>query len=78
MSWVDTGSGLDDLVLYISERWDKVGMFYSSNIGVYGLGVFLDLVSNLVEHFEGGFATDGSDVSSLEKVVLVVNVARHG
>ena len=50
----------------------------SSNIGVDGLGIFLDLVFKLVERFKGGFSTDGSDVSFLEKGVLVINVARHG
>ena len=50
-------------------------MFYSSNIGVYGLGVFLDLVSKLVEHFQGWFDTDGIDVSSLKKGTLVIKVA---
>ena len=53
-------------------------MCSSSKIGVDGLGICLDLVLKLVERFEGGFATDGSEVSSLEKGVLVINVARHG
>ena len=53
-------------------------MCSSSDIGVDGLVVCLHLVSKLVEHFEGGFATDGSDISSLENGVLVINVACHG
>ena len=34
---------------------------------------FLDLISKLVEHFKGRFATDGIDVSSLEEGLLVIN-----
>ena len=33
--------------------------------------------SELVEHFEGGFATDGSEVGSLKEGVLVINIVRH-
>ena len=55
-----------------------MSMCSSSEIVVYGLGICLDLVSKLVESFEGGFDTDGSEVISLEKVVLVINIARHG
>ena len=53
-------------------------MCSSSDIGVYGLDVCLDIVSKLVENFKGGFATDGSDVISPKKGVLEMNVARHG
>ena len=53
-------------------------MCSSSNIGVDGLGIFLDLVLKLVERFKGGFSTDGSHVSLLEKGDLVMNVACHG
>ena len=53
-------------------------MCSSSEIGVDRLGFCLDLISKLVERFEGGFAIDGSDVSSLEKDVLVINVACRG
>ena len=49
----------------------------SSEIGVYGLGVCLDLISKIVERFKGGFATDGSEVSSLEEGILVMDRARH-
>ena len=31
-----------------------------------------------MESFEGGFAMDGSEVESLEKGVLVINVDCHG
>ena len=50
----------------------------SSDIGLERLGVCLDLVSKLVESFEGGFATDGSEARSLEKGVFVIDVACHG
>ena len=53
-------------------------MCSSSKIGVDGLGVCLDLVLKLVERFEGGFDTDGSDFILLEEGVLVMNSARHG
>ena len=53
-------------------------MFSSSDILLDGLGVCFYLVPNLVESFEGGFATDGSEVGSLEKGVLVSSVAWHG
>ena len=46
-------------------------------IGVDGLGICLDNVLNLVDRFEGGFATGGSDVSLLEKGALVINSYRH-
>ena len=50
----------------------------SSDIGLERLGVCLDLVSKRVESFEGGFATDGSDVGLLEEGVIVVYIACHG
>ena len=50
-------------------------MFSSYEIGVDGLEVYLDLVPKLVEFFESGFITDGSEVISLKKGVLVINVA---
>ena len=53
-------------------------MCSSSEILVDGLGVCFYLVPKLVESFEGGFATDGSEVGSLEKGVLVINFACHG
>ena len=53
-------------------------MCSSSEIGLYRLGVCLDLVSNIVEHFEGGFATDESEVSLLEEGVLEIYIACHG
>ena len=40
-------------------------------------GVFLDLVSNIVEHFKDGFAIDGSEVIFLEKVFLVIYIYQH-
>ena len=43
-----------------------------------GLVVCLDLVFKLVERFEGGFDTDGSEFRSLEEGVIVINRARHG
>ena len=48
-------------------------MCSSYKIGVDGLGVCLDLVFKLVERFEGGFATYGSDFILLEEGVLVMN-----
>ena len=53
-------------------------MCSSSDIGVDGIGVFLDLFSKFVERFEGGFTTNGSEVRSLKNGVLVINVARNG
>ena len=50
---------------------------YSKNV-VDGLGVFLDLVSNILERFEGWFFTDGSEVIFLEEGVLVIHRACHG
>ena len=55
-----------------------MAMCSSSQIGVDGLRVGLGLVLNLVEHFEGGFATDWSEVCSLEDGVLVIDGAHHG
>ena len=49
---------------------------YKVEVNVFG--VFLDLVLKLVERFEVGFATDGSEVSSLKEGVLVVNRSIHG
>ena len=53
-------------------------MCSSSEIGVDGLGVCIDLVLKPVECFEGDFDTDGSEVSSIKEGVLVVNTACHG
>ena len=52
-------------------------MCSSSKTGVNGLGLCLDLVSNIVERLEGGFITDGSDVSSLKAGVLIINRTRN-
>ena len=52
-------------------------IFSSYGIKVTVLVVCLDLVSNLVERFECGFALDGSEVSSLEKGVAVVNLSGY-
>ena len=52
-------------------------MCSSYGIGVYGLEACLDIFSKLVERFEGGFATAGSGVISLEEGVLVINSARN-
>ena len=46
-------------------------MCFSSEVLVDRLGVCFYLVPKLVERFEGGFATDGSEVGSLEKVFFV-------
>ena len=53
-------------------------MCSSSDILVNGIGVCFYLISKLVERFEGGFYTDGSEVSSFEEGVFVVNIDRHG
>ena len=53
-------------------------MWYSSDIEVNRLDICLDLVLKIVEHFKGGFATDGIEVSLLENGVLVTNSACHG
>ena len=50
----------------------------SSKIGVDRFRVVLDLVSKLVESFEGRFATDWSEVGSLEEGVLVIDRTCHG
>ena len=54
-----------------------MAVFSSSEIWLDGLGVFFYLIPKLVESFEGGFATDGSEVGVLEKSVLVINVVCH-
>ena len=53
-------------------------MFSSSEIGVDGIGICLDLVSKFVECFEGGSAMEVSEVRSLKKGFLVMNSACHG
>ena len=53
-------------------------MCSSSEIGIDGLSICLDLFLEIVERFKGEFAMDGSDVSSLEEGVLVINKAHHG
>ena len=40
--------------------------------------VFFYLVPKLVERSKGGIATDGSDVGSIEKGFLIINVTHHG
>ena len=52
-------------------------MCSSSDIGVDGLGICLGLVLKFVDRSEGGFATDGSEVSSLKNGALVVNSSRR-
>ena len=53
-------------------------MCSSSEIGVDGLGFFLNLILKIVERFEGGFAMNGSKANSLKYSVLVINRPRHG
>ena len=53
-------------------------MCSSSNILVDSLGVGFNFVPKLVESFEGGFATDGSEFGSLKEGVFVINIAHHG
>ena len=53
-------------------------MCSSSEIRVDRLGVCLDLVSNILERFEGEFSTGGSEFISLKEGVLVINRARYG
>ena len=48
------------------------------NIRVDRLGVFLDLFSKLVDHFEGGFTMDGSEDILIKEVFRVTNGARQG
>ena len=43
-----------------------MAIFPSSDIGVDGLVVCLDIIKKRVERFKGGFAMDGSEVRSLE------------
>ena len=52
-------------------------MCSSSEIGVDGISVVLDFILKLVEHFEGGFAMNWSEVCSLEEGVLVVDRNPH-
>ena len=62
----------------IIEHKAKVAMFFFSDIVLERLGVYLVLVSNIVERFGGMFATDGSEVSSLEEGVVVIHIYCHG
>ena len=71
-------SGRDGRVLCIIEYYADAAMCYYSDIGVDGLGVCLDLILNLVERFEGGFATDGIEVSFFEEGILGINRACNG
>ena len=47
-------------------------MFSSSEIGVYGFLVFLDLVPKLLGRFKGVFSTDWSEVGLLKQGVLEI------
>ena len=53
-------------------------MCSSSEIGVDSLSIGLNLVSKLVENFEGGFTTYENEFSLLEEGVLVINRSLHG
>ena len=77
MIWVDGGSGLYERILSIHKHYTDMDVYSSSDIGVYSLFVGLNLVSELVERFEGGFATVGSEVESLKEVVLIIDRACH-
>ena len=55
-----------------------MGMCSSSKIVVDGLRVGLDIVSKIVKHFKGGFATDWGEVCSIEDGVLVIYRAHRG
>ena len=54
-----------------------MAMCSSSDIGIDSLRVGFNLVLKLVERFEGGFATDGSEVISLKEGVFVINRSIH-
>ena len=54
-----------------------MAMYFSSEIGVDSLRVGLNIASEILEHFKGGFAIDYSWVFSLEEGVLVFDRACH-
>ena len=54
-----------------------MAMCSSSDIGTDSLCVGFNLVLKLVERFEGGLATDGSEAISLEEGVFVINRYIH-
>ena len=51
--------------------------YSSSDIGEDDSRVYLDLVSKIVDNFEGGFATYWSEVGLLEYDVLVIDRTFH-
>ena len=48
------------------------------DLGRQTWSLLLSCSAKQMESFEGGFAMDGSEVESLEKGVLVINVDCHG
>ena len=74
MSRIDDKHVRDERTLPIGEHYANMAMSSPSDIVVDRFRVGLDFVLKLVESFEGCFATDWSEVGSLEEGVLVIDI----
>ena len=70
--------GLDGCILCSRQDKAEVAMCSTAEIRVYGARVRLDFVPQFVDCVICGFATDRSEVSSLEVGVTVVDCGCHG
>ena len=77
MGWTGEDSGRDVCILFILQNKAKVAVFSTAKVRVHGARVCLDFVPQFVDCVIRGFATDRSEVSSLEVSVTVVDRRCH-
>ena len=78
MGWTGKDGGGDVCILCSRQDKVEVAVCSAAEVGVNGARVRLDFVPQFVECFIPGFATDRSEVSSLEVSVTVVDRGCHG
>ena len=78
MGWTGENGGLDVCILCSCQDKADVAVCSTAKVRVHGARVCLDLVPQFVDCLIRGFATDRSEVRSLEVSVTVVDLVCHG
>ena len=78
MGWTGEDVGRDVCILCSLQDKAEVAVCSTAEVRVHGTRVHLDLVPKFVDCLIRGFATNRSEVSSLEVSVTVVNRGCHG
>ena len=78
MGWTGKYGVGDVCILCIRQDKDEVAVCSTAKVKVHGARVCLDFVPQFVDRIIHGFATDRSEVSSLEVSVTLVERGCHG